>query len=159
MQGSVFHLALTNQDDGKHHPHVVVLTFVGNRDCIVVPAYSADGFKVAEYIKAAKQDGLRDDQIFVQLDNAQDIDFSANFTPREAIWCVGRHRRLSQSAVLQGHRLGQMKASGLRKICESLLSLCETDPRSLSKHAIKDLRNLLASLSEEPQQAKPDDSI
>jgi len=40
LQGSVYQLVLSDRDDGNPHPHVVVITFSGNRDCIVVPAYS-----------------------------------------------------------------------------------------------------------------------
>lgn len=146
MRGSVYQLSLTGLDGNNRHPHVVVLTFSGNRDCIVVPAYSADGFMIHEYLAAAKRDGLREDQLFVQLDNAQHIDFICFFPPKEAIWCMARFRRLSQKAVQQGKLIGQMKPAGLLLIVRGLVSLAETDPGDLSPNAIKALRNLIKQL-------------
>ena len=151
MQGSVYQLAISDEDQGSPHPHVVVLTFSGNRDCIVVPAYSCDGFKINEYLDAMRQRGLRDDQIYVKLDNAQEIDFTCYFPAKEAIWCAARFRRLSQSAVEQGKRIGQMKESGLVRIATCLLSLSDTDSQDLSKNAIKSLRNLVKILTAIPE--------
>jgi hypothetical protein len=150
LQGSVYQLALSDVDDGNPHPHVVVITFSGNRDCIVVPAYSVDGFKINEYIGLARQDGLEDDQIFVQLDNAQYIDFTCHFPAKEAFWCTARYRRLSQHAVQQGKRIGQMKPAGMHEIAKRLIALAETDPRGLSRNAVKALRNLVKVLELDP---------
>ena len=52
MQGSVYLVALDDRDGGEQHPHVVLLTFSGNRDCIAVAAYSPDGYKINEFIDA-----------------------------------------------------------------------------------------------------------
>jgi hypothetical protein len=132
---------------------VVVITFSGNRDCIVVPAYSVDGFKINEYIALAREEGLEDDQIFVQLDNAQYIDFTCHFPAKEAFWCTARFRRLSQHAVQHGKRIGQMKPAGMRHATR-LIALAETDARALSKNAVKALRNLVKVLElESPQSA------
>jgi hypothetical protein len=148
MQGFVYQLSLTDQDQGTPHPHVVVLTFSGNRDCIVVPAYSPEGFMVNEFIEAARKTGLREDQIFVRLDNAKQIEFTCFFTAKEAIWCTARFRRLSQKAVMQGKLIGQMRDEGLLQIARHLLALAEVDPRDLSPNAVKALRNLVRALSE-----------
>ena len=146
MQGSVYQLKLTDHDDGNPHPHVVVLTFSGNRDCIVVPAYSTDGFKINEYIEVAEAGGLRHEQIVVELDNAQHVDFTAFFPAKEAYWCVARFRRLSQTSVQQGKLIGTMRPEGMLKIAEALLSMTDVDPGDLSKNAIKSLRNLIKAL-------------
>lgn len=147
MQGSVYQLSLTDQDGGLPHPHVVVLTFSGNRDCIIVPAYSPDGFKIKEYIGLCKKEGLSEDQIFVRLDNAKCIDFTAFFPPKEALWCIGRFRRVSQKAVQQGTRVGQMKSAGLLEIATRLLALAEAESDALSVSAVKSLRNLVKGLT------------
>jgi hypothetical protein len=148
MQGSVYQLALTDHDEGKPHPHVVVLTFTGNRDCIVVPAYSREGFKINEFVELSRKDGLSDGQIFVELDNAKVIDFTSFFPAKEAYWCTARFRRMSQKAVLSGTRIGQMNEDGLLAISKSLLSLTEGDGTvDLSPSAIKSLRNLVKGLS------------
>lgn len=149
MQGSVYQLSLTDQDGAYPHPHVVVLTFSGNRDCIIVPAYSPDGFKINEYIGLCKKEGLSEDQIFVRLDNAKCIDFTAFFPPKEALWCLKRFRRVSQKAVQQGKRIGQMKSAGLLEIANRLLTLAETEPDALSASAVKSLRNLVKGLTAE----------
>lgn len=146
LQGAVYKLTLSDHDSGNPHPHVVVLTFSGNRDCIVVPAYSIDGFKINEFIDSARG-ALRDDQIYIQFNNAEVIDFATFFPPKEAIWCVARHRRLSQKAVSQGDFLGNMKPAGLLAIASRLLSLAESDPRDLSPKAVKSLRNLVRDLT------------
>jgi len=148
MQGSVYRLSLTGVDDDIAHPHVVVLTFSGNRDCIVIPAYSDGGFKIKEYVDACKQAGRPDEHIYVRLDNSKHIDFTSPFSAKVAIWCVARFRRLSQKSVQQGKRIGQMKPDGLLQIARCLLALAEKDTDELSKSAIKSLRNLIKGLTQ-----------
>ena len=148
MQGSVYHLALTDKDQGLPHPHVVVLTFSGNRDCLVVPAYSADGFMINEYIDAQRARGREESHLYVKLDNAEEIDFVQPFPAKEAIWCVARMRRVSQTVVSKSTRIGQMKAPGLLKIASSLLAFSEIDPRDFSKSSTKALRNLVQILTD-----------
>ena len=90
MEGEVYQPALDGVDDGLSHLYVVVLTIGGDRECLVVPAYSCDGHKVNEWIAYCRSLGQPDGQIFVQLDNGVAIDFAGPFPPKEAYWCAGR---------------------------------------------------------------------
>jgi hypothetical protein len=151
MQGSVHKLTLADQDSGQPHLYVVILAFSGNRDCIVVPAYSAEGFKINEYLNASRKAGMPDDKLFVKLDNAAHIDFTCYFPPKEAVWCTARHRRISQHLRLPSNRIGQMKASGIIPIVEALLALADSDDNGdLSKNAIRQLHNFQRVLKSEP---------
>src|ERR1700730_11402995 len=108
MQGGVYNFPLSDVDDGKPHLHVVVLTFSGNRDCIVVPAYSVDGPAINDFIQSCLKSGLREDQIYVRLNNANCINFPSDFTAKEAFWCVARPRRVSQKTVLASRFIDNM---------------------------------------------------
>jgi len=147
MQGSVYHLSLTNEDDGLPHPHVVVLTFSGNRDCIVVPAYSKDGYAIQQKIDYDKKSGLAESSIFVLLDNAIDVDFISPFPGKEAVWCATKSRRLSQKTVAASKRLGQMKLAAFLRVAKTLLEWGETGKSDLSPSAIKILKNLIKNLA------------
>lgn len=103
---------------------------------------------INQYIEQARRSGLSDNQIFVKLDNAQSIDFTAHFSGKEAYWCIARHRRLSQTTLAQGVRIGQMKPQSMREIASSLLSYAEIRSQALSPNAIKSLRHLVKSLDE-----------
>lgn len=148
MQGSVFQLAVSSQDDGLPHPHVVILTFSGNRDCIVIPAYSCDGTKVVEYIASMKSSGYREDQIFVRLDNSKYVDFQGTFPAKEAFWCASRFRRLAQKTVHAGKFIGTMSPAGMLLVARCLLNSAPDNP-DLSPAAVKSLRKLVETLEAE----------
>lgn len=146
MQGCVYQLQLAECDGGEAHPHVVVLTFSGNKDCIVVPAYSKEGFKVNEYIEAMKKLGYRDGQIFVELDNAVHVKCVGPNSGKVALWLPSPLRRVAQSVVKRSKLIGQMDDGGLHAIVECILSA--TNLIDLSPSAMKQLRHLSAALAE-----------
>ncbi|HEX4795292.1 MAG TPA: hypothetical protein VH370_15965 [Humisphaera sp.] len=147
MQGGVYHLALSDVDEDKPHLHLVVLTFSGNRDCIVVPAYSTDGPAVNDFIQTCLKSGMREDEIYARLDNAKYLTFPSGFPAKEAYWCISRPRRVAQSTVLSGRFLGTMKPQGVLQIVSRLLaSLQSHSPSLLSPKAVKSLRNYAKSL-------------
>jgi hypothetical protein len=139
-----------------------LLTFSGNRDCLAVAAYSADGHKINEFINAWRRRGLVDSQIFTVMDNSESIDV-VNYIPpkKDAIWCTAGQRRVSQRGILAGKRIGQMKPAALLKIAQQLLGLAESGHfPELSANAVKMLRNLVKNLSAAPGvPGEPDPSI
>ncbi len=150
MQGAVYEFALGGLDDGLRHPHVVVLLIGGDRECLVVPAYSAGGHRVAEHIALRRRLGDPDDRIFVRLDNGQAIDFAGPFDAKEAFWCGGRFRRLAQSSVRQGRHLGQMRPGPLLQVAECVLSHARANPHELSKNAVRNLQATVDAMQAMP---------
>ena len=149
MQGRVYHLALNDVDGGKPHLHVVVLAFSGNRDCIVVPAYSVDGPTINDFITSCLKSGMREDQIYVRLDNSQCIKFPSDFPAKEAYWCVARPRRVAQKTVLASRFIDEMSAPAMLLIVSRLLASLQGNSfgLSLSPNATKSLRNYAKSLA------------
>jgi hypothetical protein len=144
MQGSVYLLSLSNIDDGKKHPYLVVIAFSGNRDCIVIPAYSADGPAVNDFISRCRSSGMRDDHIVVRMDNGQHIESLPSDLPgKEAYWCIAKPHRLPQRMVLAGRYIGTMRPMGMLMIVSAILdALKDENFRVLmSPNAVKTLKN------------------
>jgi len=140
MQGNVYQI-ISQRYGGQPHLYVVVLEFSGNQDCIVVPAFSADGHKVNEVIQARLDEGNRIDQIVVTLDNAQYIQFVSQHTGKIAHWLVSDADRLPL-AELAGYALvGVMQHDGLRELAKGLLNFAPNSTR-FSSAAVKKLRKL-----------------
>src|SRR5699024_8271173 len=102
-----------------------VLTFSGNRDCICIPAYSAQGYKVNQTIEVLQQQYAAAHRVHITLDNAAHVQFSSGHTPKRAHWLVAGFRRLPQSFVLSSELIGRMDVAGMKKLCECLLELSE----------------------------------
>lgn len=144
MQGWVYKLQLAEYDGGEHHPHVVVLEFSGNRDCIVVPCYSRDGFKVQEYITAMRELGHSDPEIFVELDNSVRVRTVGLNTGKFAYWCPSPIRRVSLSVINQAKMIGEMDDTGLLAIVNCMIAAGPL--LNLSKSAKKQLAGLAGAL-------------
>jgi hypothetical protein len=149
MQGSVYYLSLNDADDAKAHLHVVILGFSGNKDCIVVPAYSVDGPAINDFIEACRKRGMPDREIYVKLDNSKYINFPPGFPPKEAYWCTSRSRRLPQRLVLSSRFINKMEPRGLLLIASGLLETATHHPMeiALSPNAVKSLRNYVKVLA------------
>ena len=140
MQGSVYQIA-SERYGGQPHLYVVVLEFSGNQDCIVVPAFSADGFMVNEVIQARLDEGSRIDEIVVTLDNATCIHFTGHHTGKAAHWLVSDADRLLIRDVMSYTFLGTMNPAGLQAIVIGLLNFAPNSSR-FSAAVLKRLRKL-----------------
>jgi hypothetical protein len=141
MQGRVYQITSTRYGN-QPHLYVVVLEFSGNKDCLVVPAFSDDGFMVNSVIKARTAEGYRLDQIVVTLDNSQHIQFVTQHTGKQAHWLVSDVDRLPVSEVTANPFLGTMDATGLRQLAAGLLEFAKTTDR-FSNTVLKKLRQLI----------------
>jgi hypothetical protein len=140
MQGNVYQIASPKYAN-QPHLYVVVLEFSGNKDCIVVPAFSAEGHKVNEVIQARLEQGDRLDQITVTLDNGAHIQFTGHHTGKLAHWLVSDADRLPIAEVEAHSLIGRMDEAGLKLIASGLLSFAATSVR-FSRVVIKKLRQL-----------------
>jgi hypothetical protein len=140
VQGHIFQISRAEHGN-LPHPFVVVLEFSGNADCLVVPAFSADGHKVNDIIQARLDEGHRLDQIAVTMDNAQYVQFDTSHTGKLAHWLVADFDRMAISDIRKYPKIGSMNAAGLKLIAAGLLSFAPCTYR-LSKAAQKKLRQL-----------------
>ena len=140
MQGNVYQIA-SHRYGGQPHLYVVVLEFTGNQDCIVVPAFSADGHMVNEVIQARLDEGNRIDEIVVTLDNARYIQFIGHHTGKIAYWLVSDADRLSLKDVTGHALLGTMLPDGLQELAKGLLNYAPNSTR-FSSATLKKLRKM-----------------
>jgi hypothetical protein len=140
MTGQVYQIS-TGSYGGQPHLYVVVLEFSGNKDCIIVPAFSADGFKVNQVIQARLAAGNRIDQIAVLLDNAKHISFTSSHSGKEAYWLVSDADRIALNAVQAQRLVGTMDDAGIKAIAEGLLNFAPNTMR-FSAAVLKKLRKL-----------------
>jgi hypothetical protein len=140
MQGSVYQI-VGERYGGQPHLYVVVLEFSGNQDCIVVPAFSADGYAVNEVIKARLDEGSRIDEIVVTLDNATYIQFTTHHTGKVAHWLVSDADRLLIADIKSYTLVGTMRPAGLQTIANGLLNFAPNTSR-FSAAVLKKLRKL-----------------
>ena len=140
MQGSIYQIAEARYGN-QPHLYVVVLEFTGNKDCIVVPAFSAEGHMVNEAIRARLDQGYRLDQIAVTLDNARHVTFQSTHTGKPAHWLVADFDRLQIADVRSNTLLGKMDEDGLKLVAAALLGYAEPEGR-LSAAAVRKLRQL-----------------
>ena len=153
MVGAVYELTLSAEDGGLPHPHVIVLPIGGDRECLVVPAYSCDGHQVNAHIDLRRRLGDPDRCIFVELNNAQVIDAVGLFTGKQAYWCGSRARRLPQAWVGQQRLIGQMQPGPLLQVAECVLAFVQAHPSELAKNARRNLQaaiNALRAKSDTP---------
>ena len=142
MTGEIYRIAIRGDHDSKPHPHVVILEFEGSRECLIVPAFDSEGFEVNAYIDAYKKMGYREDQLFVEIDNTEHVNFTSGHSGKKAYWLVARHYRLSVRAVTKNQKLGTLSNEGVSLIARGLLALSETKPEDFSSTLIKKLRQL-----------------
>jgi hypothetical protein len=140
MQGHVYQIAASRHGN-QPHLNVVVLEFSGNQDCIVVPAFSADGHAVNEVIQGWLDQGYRIDQIAVTMDNASHIQFVTRHTGKLAHWLVSDPDRLPLAEVRTYTFLGTMDEAGLKAIATGLLNFASSHVR-FSAAVLKRLRQL-----------------
>ena len=142
MQGRIYRVKLVGEYDELHHPFVVVLEFSGSRDCLVVPAFDAEGYKVNDSVAAFVASGYPPDTIFVELDNARFVSFRSAHTGKTAKWMVARYTRLSISVLNACECIGTMNAEGLSDIANGLLRLAGSRPQRFSPSALKKLKQI-----------------
>lgn len=123
--------------------NVVVLEISGSRECLVVPAFDIDGFEVNEFIAAQEKLGCRSDQIFVELDNSQHVDFESGYSGKKAYWLVSRYTRLAAKVVKNSKRIGTMDAAGFSQIVTGIIQFAETHPERFSNSILKKLRKAM----------------
>ncbi len=141
MQGHVYQMVSSNYGN-QPHLYVVVLEFTGNKDCIVVPAFSADGFMVNQIIQARLDQGARLDEIVVTVDNSSCIQFSGHHTGKIAHWLVSDADRLLISDVQGAKFIGTMDSAALGAIAAGLLNFAPNVTR-FSPNVVKKLRKLI----------------
>lgn len=141
MQGSVYQISSCRYGN-QPHLYVVVLAFSGNQDCIVVPAFSAEGHMVNEVIESRLVEGFQMHQIAVTLDNAKYIRFVSQHTGKLAHWLISDADRLLLSNVSAETLVGKMSPEGLQQIAAGLLSFAPSTSR-FSNNVLKKLRQLV----------------
>ncbi len=142
MQGRVYQVVRPGKDDGQPHPHVVVVEISGSRECLVVPAYGKEGFKVQEFIDAEVKLGYPQDQVYIELDNARHVTFVPPFTGKPAFWLTAKVFRMSVRDFGACAHIGNMDPSGLSLIAGALLRLAESKPERFSAPLCKKLKQV-----------------
>jgi len=140
MQGKVFQIASPRYGN-QPHLYVVVLEFSGNQDCIVVPAFSAEGYMVNRVIQARLDEGYRIDQVAVELDNVLHVRFVTQHSGKLAHWLVSDADRIPLSGLSAHVHVGAMDQDGLIAIARGLLNFAGTTER-FSATVLKRLRKL-----------------
>jgi hypothetical protein len=92
---------------------------------------------------------MREEQVYVRLDNSLYINFPSDFPAKEAYWCVARPRRVAQKTVLTSRFIDNMKPQGLLLIVSSLLASLQDHSLGvlLSPNAVKGLRSYAKRLA------------
>ena len=147
MHGCVYQLVKKGHYDNKPHLHVVVLEMLGSNECLVVPAFSDDKFKINELIEALKRQGYREDQICVPMNNAAHIEFLRGFSGKNAFWLTRQNYRLSIREINSAKKVGTMDDAGIVSIAKGILTCAETNPHLYSKNVIKQLNRICSSLT------------
>ena len=142
MQGRLYRLTLRGEYDGLPHPHVVVIEFAGSRDCLVVPGFDAEGFKVNEAVVAYRDAGYATQETVVELDNAAHVRFNRPFTGKPAKWLIARNSRQPIRLLNGCECMGVMDDAGLSLIARGLLILATARPERFSAALLKRLRKL-----------------
>lgn len=114
MRGTVYQIAQSRYGN-RPHLYVVVVEFSGNKDCIVVPGFSAEGYMINDVIQARLDEGNRLDQIVVTLDNATHVQFTSGHTGKLAHWLVSDADRLPIVDMTSCPMLGLMDDEGLKR--------------------------------------------
>lgn len=142
MQGNVYRIA-QDKHGGRPHFHVVILEFPGNKDCLVVPAFSEDGYKVNEVIQGRVEEGWRLDQIVVTLDNGKCIEFTSGHSGWTAHWLVSDPDRFALDELATFELVGQMNLDGMQRIAGGMHAFGEADTAGrFSSAVMKKLRHL-----------------
>ena len=143
MLAGVYSLQIQGRFRDDPHPHVVVVELA--KECYAVPAFSVDGVEVQDLIRDRKNlEVMRDDQIYVQLDNAIHVSWERpGYTGKLAYWLVSQPKRLSKTDFGTHNRLGQMKPEGFQAIVQGVLNYADAKPDLFSKPVLKKLRKSL----------------
>jgi hypothetical protein len=141
MQGNVYQI-IEQRYGNQPHLYAVILEFSGNKDCIVVPAFSADGFTVNQVVQSRLDEGYRMDEIAVTIDNAAHVQFLGTHSGKPALWLVSDADRLPISFVEQKMYVGRMDEAGLKLIASGLLAFSANSHR-FSTNVLKKLRQLV----------------
>ena len=140
MRGHVYQFADVRYGN-RPHLYAVVVEFSGNRDCIVVPAFSADGVAVNSVIQSRLDEGYRLDEVAVTLDNAAHVQFVGTHTGKVAHWLVSDADRLPQTFVDGSVAIGTMDDAGLKALAVGLLAFAPNSAR-FSPAALRQFRLL-----------------
>ena len=147
MTGNVYLIPIQGHTQNRPHPQVVVLEL--DRECLLVPAFDADGKEVTDFTEAlARLLGPQAD-IFVELDNAKHVRFRSGFTGKRAKWVVARAWKMPKREVARQRQIGTMDAEGLARIIKGLLSYARQQPALFSPHLVKRLRKLAQKMDED----------
>jgi len=141
VQGKVYQIVREGRYGEKPHLYVVVLQFTGSNECLVVPAFGADGIAVNDVIQSYLDQGYRIDQVAVELDNAAHITFAGTYTGKRAHWLVADADRLPSGNIANYKFAGTMNSAGLKAIAEGILNY-STCTNRFSANLLKKLRQL-----------------
>ncbi len=148
MTGQVYNFPAERGD--KNHLHVVVLELSGSKQFLVVPAFGADGHTVNEAIDAFKSLYVaRDDQIYIEMDNARYIQFAPGYTGKLAYWVFAQARLHSNREVKRATYVGEMSKAGLYQIVGGMLDFADAVPDRISANQLKRLQKLHQKLKKD----------
>ena len=127
LSGKIFTLSGHVGGARTPHPHLVAIEFSDR--CWMLPAYTVGGYEIEQYrANVFPALGLRPEQAFVELDNADHVRFYDGRPPHDAVWVVERIDRWPIAELSQRQPVGEMDAAGLLLILTSLLALIDAKP-------------------------------
>ena len=141
MTGTVYLIPIQGHTKNLPHPQVVVIEL--DKECVLVPAFGADGQEVNDLAAALSRLHGPQTDIFVELDNMKHVSFRPGFTGKRAKWIVARALKMTKKDVSLQRVIGTMDPEGLAKITAGLLSYARQQPALFSPHLVKKLRKLV----------------
>lgn len=143
--GKIFSLSGKVGGARAPHPHVVVIELA--EDCLLVPAYTSGGYEIEEFKRTAFAAlGIREDQGWVEIDNAVHVRFYDGRAGNLATWLVARPDRWTHKELAAFTPIGEMDDAGLLLVVSTLAALMEARPEPFSPHLRKKVKKLAAEL-------------
>src|SRR5579863_4811137 len=141
MQGAVYSIGIQGHADNQPHPHVVLLEF--DKECFVVPCFTAGGHDVEERLVLLEKMGFARDVVSVELDNAKHVKWTSGRSGHLGCWCIWRFETLSKRVINASRRIGQMDDEGMLALVECVVRYAEARPEFFARKRIKRLREMV----------------
>ena len=142
MQGGVYSINIQGHTDNEPHPHVVLLEF--DKECLVVPCFTAGGHDLEERLLLLDEMGFPRQVVSVELDNAKHVQWVRGRGGHVGCWCIWRFLTLSKRVINAAPRIGHMDNAGVLALFECMLRYAEARPELFAKKRIKRLREMTA---------------
>lgn len=144
LSGKIFSLSGHVGGARTPHPHVVAIELSDR--CWLLPAYTTGGHEIEQYKQAVFPAlGLRPEQAFVEMDNAEHVRFYDGRPAHRATWVVERVNRWTKVELGHHQPVGEMGDARLLNVTAAWVALIDARPELFPPH----LRHRVNRLADE----------